>query len=415
MSGQSLATEAHFGPPSECIKISDFLHEVAALEQSSHKVFAQSADSLGDVAQNAWTALSDERRASIEAECGVQDVRKALGDVITEPRLMAHVMRSHELFTHSIYETAEVSGRKKRKRLTVEEPAEEHPQVTSLRRSLEGVRLRCWPLTLHSALFIRPPKQSDHNTLTSTKYLSLSVSTTQEAANRSSEALLFVTVYDRLTWGHKLISRSSQHVLLSSHTLGDMFDSIPCTSNEMPERQPDGSWTDAPAAGGGSGAVIFLEDTAYGDGLSDKDYSDKLMECLGVLSEKKRTAVEKGRAMHDVTFRSLELRLHHPYWLCHAGNCEHFFVIEHLRAHHASDPPLSAFPLTTQITPPLLDTCRACNKAPAVSAVTGDIRLGESPFMICGPCWRWMGAPKGEDAEKVEVVPLPKHEFGWCV
>lgn len=195
MSGQSLATEAHFGPPSECIKISDFLHEVTALEQSSHKVFAQSADSLGDVAQNAWTALSDERRASIEAECGyvtvpscalrhqlrrasvaitigfffppsfcaifnltdahqnsVQDVRKALGDVITEPSLMAHVMRSHELFTHSIYETAEVSGRKKRKRLTVEEPAEEHPQVTSLRRSLEGVRLRCWPYA--------PPPQS---------------------------------------------------------------------------------------------------------------------------------------------------------------------------------------------------------------------------------------------------------------
>ena len=70
MSGQSLATEAHFGPPSECIKINDFLHEVAALEQSSHKVFAQSAESLGDVAQKAWAALSDERRASIEEECG---------------------------------------------------------------------------------------------------------------------------------------------------------------------------------------------------------------------------------------------------------------------------------------------------------------------------------------------------------
>lgn len=90
--------------------------------------------------------------------------------------------------------------------------------------------------------------------------------------------MLFVTVYDRLTWGHKLISRSSQHVLLSAHTLGDMFDAIPCTSNEMPERQPDGSWADAPP-GGSSGAVIFLEDRAYGDGLSDKDYSECVRCC----------------------------------------------------------------------------------------------------------------------------------------
>ena len=57
----------------------------------------------------------------------------------------------------------------------------------------------------------------------------------------------------------------------------------------------------------------------------------KLVECLDVLPEEKRAAVQKGPAMHDVTFRSLELLLHQPYWLCHAGNCEHFFVIEHLR------------------------------------------------------------------------------------
>lgn len=35
--------------------------------------------------------------------------------------------------------------------------------------------------------------------------------------------------------------------------------------------------------------------------------------------------------MHEVTFQSLEIRLQQPYWLCHAGDCEHFFVIEHVR------------------------------------------------------------------------------------
>jgi snRNA-activating protein complex subunit 3 len=135
--------------------------------------------------------------------------------------------------------------------------------------------------------------------------------------------------------------------------------------------------------------------------------------------------------MHEVTFQALEIRLQQPYWLCHAGDCEHFFVIESIRsvvlycvidclsqtaayrAHHPSDPPLEKFPLTTQITPRLLDTCRACNKAPAVYSIIGDIRLGESPFVICKPCWRWMVPLKGESLEKVQVVPLPKHEFGW--
>ena len=81
--------------------------------------------------------------------------------------------------------------------------------------------------------------------------------------------------------------------------------------------------------------------------------------------------------------------------------------------YHPSDPPLQAFPLTTQITPPLLDVCRACNKVPAVYSITGDLRLGESPFVICRPCWRWMGMPAGEAADAVTVVPLPPYQSGW--
>lgn len=84
------------------------------------------------------------------------------------------------------------------------------------------------------------------------------------------------------------------------------------------------------------------------------------------------------------------------------------------RGHESSDPPFADFPLTTQITPTNIHICRACNKVPAVLAIVGDIRLGESPFLICRPCWRWMGLPKGEDAEKIEVVTLPKHAVS-CV
>lgn len=83
------------------------------------------------------------------------------------------------------------------------------------------------------------------------------------------------------------------------------------------------------------------------------------------------------------------------------------------RMRHSTDPPPSRYPLTTHLTPPLLDLCRACNKVPAVYAVLGDMRLGESPLVLCAPCWRWMGEPAGADAEGVTVVPLPKYERGW--
>jgi snRNA-activating protein complex subunit 3 len=87
---------------------------------------------------------------------------------------------------------------------------------------------------------------------------------------------VFVTVYDRLSWGHKLLSRSSQHVLLSTHTLGDMFDGIPCPSNEIPENtcsETGGTWGQI-SVRGSSGSVICLEDVAYGDGQSEEDYAE---------------------------------------------------------------------------------------------------------------------------------------------
>lgn len=159
----------------------------------------------------------------------------------------------------------------------------------------------------------------------------------------------------------------------------------------------------------------------------------RLMDYLQGLSDEPRPSVIQGPPMHDVTFESINIRLHQPYWMVHCGDCEHFFVIEQIRyvsrplypsiiitlrracdrLHHSSDPPVADYPLTTQITPPLLDTCRACNKVPAVYSILGDIRLGESPFVICAPCWRWMGPPQGEAAAQVTVVPLPAQELGW--
>jgi len=55
-----------------------------------------------------------------------------------------------------------------------------------------------------------------------------------------------------------------------------------------------------------------------------------------------------------------------------------------------------------QATPAFLDLCRACSKVPALVSVVGDVRLGESPCLMCGPCWRNMGDPQGA----CQIIPL---------
>ncbi|TFK93766.1 hypothetical protein K466DRAFT_477981 [Polyporus arcularius HHB13444] len=414
------AHEAYIGPSSEPIQLSAFLDSARHVEAGTEErrplpVFAQSSAALPKEAREVWTCLSADEQESIKAECRVDDLRTILEDTIHDPRLMGHVTRTHEASVYAIYETAEPTKRK-RKRPTLADPAQEIPEVTALREKHEAIKLKCWPLTMRAAPFIRPPRQPDHNTLIYVKQ----VGTGPTSEANSEDALVFVTIYTRVSWGQKIPTRASQHVLLASQTLGDLFEAIPCASNELPEeiRDESGKITGftAPRRDGdmevdrGGGAVICIEDVLYGDGQSQDDYADKVVRLVQSLPESKRGKLAKGPSMHDTKLSSLTIRLHEPYWILHAGNCEHFFSISSVRLRHPSDPQ-AGYPLTTQITPPLLDFCRVCTKVPAVYSIVGDIRLGESPFLICAPCWRGMGEPK--DGAEVLVVPLPKHELGW--
>lgn len=254
---------------------------------------------------------------------------------------------------------------------------------------------------------MRAPKNSDQNTLRQIK------KTTADPVTDTNQALLTITVHNRVPWGPGYFSRSSQHAVLSSQTLGDLFEAIPCTSNEIPkEIIRDGELVGYDAKGPpepSTGCVICLEGVAYGDGQNESDYADKLLGVLAKLPPNKCTPLKKGPSIYDTAFSSLTLKLNEPYWLLHQGNCEHFLVVDQIRLLHPGDPP-AGYPLTVQITPPLLDLCRACGKVPAVWSIVGDIRLGESPCILCAPCWRNMGDPS---EEAVIVVPLPKHEMGW--
>ncbi|KAI0775719.1 snRNA-activating protein of 50kDa MW C terminal-domain-containing protein [Trametes elegans] len=403
------AHEAYVGPPSEPVEVSAFVETARDLPLP---VFSQSAAGLPEDVKESWTSLSEDDQQKIRAECCVDELRTLVEDTVRSPRLMAHVTRTHEASVHAIYDTAEPSNKRKRKRITLADPAEEHPEVTTLRLKLEATKLKCWPLTLHAASFIRPPRQPDHNTLIHVKKLGTS-------AAQEHDALIFVTVYNRQSWGQRILSRLSQHVLLGSQPLTDLFRAIPCPCKELPEEirdengrvtgYQDGPGNDDMAVDHEAGVVMCIEGILYGESDREDDYAHKVLQLSEALPEAKRPALTKGSALHATQLQDLTVRLHEPYWMLHAGSCEHFFSVTAIRLRHPTDPP-TGYPLTTQITPPLSDICRVCTKVPAVYSVVGDTRLGESPFLICGPCWRWMGGSKDD---RVLVAPLPKHHHGW--
>ena len=85
---------------------------------------------------------------------------------MNNPRLAAHVLKNHELTVNAIHESADTSGKRKRRRMNLPEPALEHPEVTALQRKLDAVNLKSWPFLLDSAAFLRGPRFTDLNPFT---------------------------------------------------------------------------------------------------------------------------------------------------------------------------------------------------------------------------------------------------------
>ncbi|KAF7376285.1 Expansin-like EG45 domain-containing protein [Mycena sanguinolenta] len=375
--------ENQFGPPSEPVNVAQFILSTSQ-------------------------ALSlPEYPPDIAEQCSVADIRDSLTAIGDDPRLMAHLIKNHELAISNLHMAAERTARS-RKRPPVRDTSNDTPEIIALQQELDAIPLESWKLQANSGIFIRPVKTSDQNTLIHDKSTR---SDDGRLSLESPQAVITVTVHSKLSWRQTHVNRSSRHVLLSSQTLGDLFDAIPCTSNEIPDEILDdgrvtGYRTDVPTR---PGYVICIEGLAYGDGENEVDYAEKLIQHLKTIPKESAGITKAPTSMHDTPLSSLSLRIGEPYWLLHHGNCEHFIVVDQIRLQHPSDPP-SGYPLTTQITPPILDLCRGCTKVPATVSVVNDERLGETPCILCGPCWAAMGDPQDD---KVVVVPLPKFELGW--
>lgn len=179
------------------------------------------------------------------------------------------------------------------------------------------------------------------------------------------DALVTLTVHNRVPWIHSQLTRFSQHVVLSSQTLADFVRVIPCDSSEMPNEVVDShgnvvgytyeseEQAEETAAHAGEGCLLLIEGVAYGDGRFGDDYAEyvrslyvgdealgsqhalcrsKLLSHLQRLPEEKRIQVTKSpTSLSQTSFTSLTLRINQPYWMLHQGNCEHFVVVDQIR------------------------------------------------------------------------------------
>lgn len=97
------------------------------------------------------------------------------------------------------------------------------------------------------------------------------------------DALVTLTVHNRVPWIHSQLTRFSQHVVLSSQTLADFVRVIPCDSSEMPtevvdsqgnvigytyENEEQGQQTTE------EGCLLLIEDVAYGNGQPGDNYAE---------------------------------------------------------------------------------------------------------------------------------------------
>ncbi|KAF8844640.1 hypothetical protein BDN67DRAFT_1065814 [Paxillus ammoniavirescens] len=421
--------DSFFGPPSEPISIRKFLDDAASLPNPSAE----------DVLSHpGWQQLSEDERAAVEAECSesVAGLKSTVEEVWNNPMLSAHLYRMHNATANTVCGEADPSAPKGRKRKRLPVPGEDAvvPEVRALQEKLDSISLSCWRLNKESALFMRTSKHSDFNALRSIKKSghgkltnNIPTSPPNQPLRRSStpDSLRSPSPSPTPVHGPSDALVTLTHTVLSSQTLADFIHSIPCDSSEMPVEQLDSEGdllgyvhgTEEQNQGAGTpaeeGCLLLIEGVVYGDGRPAEDYADKLLSHLQTLPLGKRPQITKSStSVNQTLLASLTLRVNYPYWMLHQGNCEHFIVVDQIRLPHPSDPP-SGYPLTLHITPALPEICKACSKVPAVFAIVGDIRLGESPCLLCAPCWRNMGPPRDVDVDDVMVVPLVKHRRLW--
>ncbi|KAH7339864.1 snRNA-activating protein of 50kDa MW C terminal-domain-containing protein [Rhizoctonia solani] len=300
------------------------------------------------------------------------------------------------------------------------------PALLELGDMLGELKLHSWRLTDTAKHYIRKPRSSDVNVLAEVRPSAIpfvlpeglgqgnredsspnDTNLQGPALKRSAHALIELSILTPAPHPPHTPRHTLSLALLNSQTLEDISEALVCANRWVPRSIND--------SGVPSGACIVIEGTVYGDGEGDadgKDYADKVTEYLAALKAQASTPERDaimildeqltiGMPMLSTRLDSVRWKLHKPYWFMHDGGCVHWIVISSISALHPNDPLLptpekpSNWPYATALSPlPHRALCRVCSRVPAVLAVSGDSRLGESPSLVCDGCWGLLGPPK---------------------
>ncbi|EJU04094.1 hypothetical protein DACRYDRAFT_48367, partial [Dacryopinax primogenitus] len=211
------------------------------------------------------------------------------------------------------------------------------------------------------------------------------------------EVVISVSVYTaHSVWPHGL-RLSSSHELLASNTLADLLKIIPCQSTSIPHAAdrmfPEIDLLDR--------ACIGIEDVMYGQHPEDAHSVTMLLQKLNSQTPSPSEIGHSSLELKDVRIGSLSLRMNYPYWIFHAGMCEHVWTVDDIHLHHPSEPQRIDYPITTFLPASITPNCGVCKVLPAILAVSGDLRLDNSPCFVCKVCWDLLGWPQGDIYIKV--------------
>ncbi|KAG7098770.1 hypothetical protein E1B28_000678 [Marasmius oreades] len=206
---------SQFGPPSEQIDITDFIQDALKVKAITY-------------------IPSEEIQESLAEQCSIEDIKSSILSVWNDTAKSSYLCKEHESTVIHLYGSSKSA--RPRKKVPNESPPVSQA-IVELQSRLDRISLTSWKLPPEASLFVRAPKNSDLNIYSEIKKTSLD----ETPGDVSPQAIIAYSVHNRLPWRLSHLTRSSQHCVVSSQTLGDLVEAIPCISNELPTEKRDGS------------------------------------------------------------------------------------------------------------------------------------------------------------------------------
>ncbi|KAH7108046.1 snRNA-activating protein of 50kDa MW C terminal-domain-containing protein [Auriculariales sp. MPI-PUGE-AT-0066] len=397
----SFNPHTHFGPSSEPIPVGEFLLDASLFDD---------AEAIAVLRANLQT-LSQEDRTRLEHDLQeVDSMRADAEEIMNDAMLMAYVSQRQDEVVTDIASTVlkgdvqrSVKRKGERKAGSFRAADMDDPRIVAFSQRFELDPLRIFRTDGNTASFVVPQRLHHTNIIDTVR-----PSRHNPKALQFGDVILVASFYDRATFDVGGYFRASQHALISSQTLADLFDCNTCPLayriQPPPSDEEDGSGQLEPF--GVPGCVVTIDDVAYCDGSGKPDYSDKLISHLTMFPHDPpgRVPTKSFTTFATTPLSSLNLRINEPYYFLHQGNCSHLLMFDLIRAPHADDPK-EGYPQTLHVSPSNIQICRVCAKSPASLAVANDFRLGETPSVVCKTCWAALGMPKNPEIDIV-VTPL---------